>query len=452
MRFRTWPVAALGLAGLLALVIVSSLASARRAQEIYSQLDRLNTHHRDVETKLRNLRSDVNLSAIYVRDFLIENERAAEYRQRLADLRRTNLATFQEFKALSRTEDAERVARLGTQLEDYWEAYQPLFEWSPGDRTHKSAEFLREQTIPRRQAVLAIAQEIEELNNSILLEQRNDVTARQADFRATSYRVLWQSTLLGLLVALTAVTRLRVLEGRSEAQRQLAEEAERQLRHLSQQIVAAQESERKTLSRELHDHVGQMLTALRMELGRIERARAPGEHIIAQRVTECRQLVDNMVRTVRDLALGLRPSMLDDLGLQPALEWHVRDVARRFGVEADLDVHGNFDGLPEQWRTCIYRSVQEALTNCVRHAFASRITVGLAWEDGTLHLRVRDNGVGLNHSQRREGLGLRGLEERVKELNGTMAIESSPGAGTTVDIRLPRAGAFPEDALARVAG
>ena len=110
------------------------------------------------------------------------------------------------------------------------------------------------------------------------------------------------------------------------------------MRQLSQQLVATQEEERKNLSRELHDHVGQMLTALRMELGRIDRAARPGRRRrVAAAVAECRQLVDNMVRTVRDLALGLRPSMLDDFGLQPALEWHVRDFARRYGVAVDAD-------------------------------------------------------------------------------------------------------------------
>ena len=215
--------------------------------------------------------------------------------------------------------------------------------------------------------------------------QRAEVTRRQEEFRSELHRLMWGSLVLGLVVALTAVIRLRVLERRSENERAVAEEAEHLMRQLSQQLVATQEEERKNLSRELHDHVGQMLTALRMELGRIDRlrlGRPPGHEgrtdAIAGAVAECRQLVDNMVRTVRDLALGLRPSMLDDFGLQPALEWHVRDFGRRFGVPVELSVDGDFDHLPEQHRTCVYRSVQEALTNCVRHARASRIAVSVS--------------------------------------------------------------------------
>ncbi len=136
--------------------------------------------------------------------------------------------------------------------------------------------------------------------------------------------------------------RLRILESRSEEQKARAQDAERQMRELSQQLVAAQEEERRKLSRELHDHVGQMLTALRMELGRIDRLRGdlPAERRRFRRRPECRQLVDDMVHIVRDLALGLRPSMLDDFGLQPALEWLTRDFTRRSNVPVELQITG----------------------------------------------------------------------------------------------------------------
>src|SRR6185503_20926002 len=113
----------------------------------------------------------------------------------------------------------------------------------------------------------------------------------------------------------------------------------------------------------------------RMELGRIERTRAPSETRTANAVAECRRLVDSMVRTVRDLALGLRPSMLDDFGLQPALEWHIRDFTRRYGVKVELHLDGDFTALSDAYRTCVYRTVQEALTNCIRHAQARSIAV-----------------------------------------------------------------------------
>jgi len=300
--------------------------------------------------------------------------------------------------------------------------------------------------------VLAIAQEIEELNNANLAEQRAEVTRRYAAFRNDLLRLLWESLLLGVVVALAVVSRLRVLERRSAKQRSIAQEAERQMRQLSQRLVATQEEERKNLSRELHDHIAQVLTALRIELGRIERTRPPADMRLGAAVAESRHLVDQMFRTVRDLALGLRPSMLDDFGLQPALEWHVRDFTRRYGLDVDLQMRGDFDVLPDRYRTCVYRAIQEALTNCVRHAKSHTIKVSVTGHDDRLDVSVTDDGIGFDPARRRDGLGLRGIEERVKELHGTMIIGSAAGKGTVLTIELPLPAAVTEAPLARAAG
>jgi signal transduction histidine kinase len=456
MRFRTWPVAALGLGGLLLLVVVSVLTASNRAQEIYTQLDQLNSHQREVETKLRRLRSDLHLSGIFIRDYLLdpERERAPFYREQLAAFRENNLATVADLRSLAagRAGNDERIARLEAKLDEYWQAFDPLFDWTLVEKISQSASFLKREVLPRREAVLAIASQIEDLNNANHAIQRAEVTRRQDAFRTELHRLIWGSLFLGLVVALTAVIRLRVLERRSEKEREVAEQAEHLMRQLSHQLVATQEEERKNLSRELHDHVGQMLTALRMELGRIDRLRSAGDTRVAGAVGECRQLVDNMVRTVRDLALGLRPSMLDDFGLQPALEWHVRDFGRRFGVPVDLTVDGDFDLLPEQHRTCVYRSVQEALTNCVRHARASRIAVSVSRQADCLAVSITDDGVGFNPAQRAGGLGLRGIEERVRDLNGVISITSAAGAGTTLTLKVPLLTDASEVAHARAAG
>jgi signal transduction histidine kinase len=454
MHIRTWPIAALGLGGLLFLIVVSVLAASTRAQEIYTQLDHLNSHHRDVENKLRRLRSDVHLSGIYMRDYLLDPERAraSEYRERLAEFRRSNVATVAELRALvgGRPGHDDRLSGLDSRLDDYWQAFDPLFDWTPAEKALLSAGFLRREVLPRREAVLQIASEIEELNNANHEVQRAEVTRQYAAFRSDLHKLLWGSLLLGVVVALTAVVRLRIVERRSDEERAVAEDAERKLRQLSQQLVATQEEERKNLSRELHDHVGQMLTALRMELGRIDRLRQGPA--IGTAVTESRQLVDNIVRTVRDLALGLRPSMLDDFGLQPALEWHVRDVGRRYGVPVSLRMEGDLERLTEAQRTCVYRVVQEALTNCVRHARAQRIDVTVTESARELDAAVKDNGVGIDPARRAVGLGLRGIEERVRELRGTTTITSAAGVGTTVAIRLPLPVRDHEVVRARAAG
>src|SRR5581483_12024744 len=138
--------------------------TARRAQEIYTELDQLNAHHHDVDAKLRRLRSDVNLSGIFVRDYLLDvsRERAPEYRDRLAEFRRTNLATVADLRQLDPAL-ADRVGKLETQLDDYWETFEPLFDWTATEKIFRSASFLRKEVVPRREAILGIAEEIEQL-------------------------------------------------------------------------------------------------------------------------------------------------------------------------------------------------------------------------------------------------------------------------------------------------
>ena len=426
MRLKTWLVAALGLGSLVILIAVSMFVSTRRAQEIYAQLDELGAHHRRVDANLSKLRSDVNLSGIFVRDYLLDiaRERGPEYRQQLEEFRRTSVATLAELRALVKHDD--RIASLQTKLDDYWAAFDPLFDWTPAEKIMRSAAFLRREVVPRREAALTIAQEIEALNNANVASQREEVARRYAAFRGELQRLFWQTMLLGIAVAVIVVVRLRVLEHRSE-------EAEHQMRELSQQLVNTQEEERKNLSRELHDHVAQVLTGLRMELGRMERRRPVGAPVVA----ECKGLVDDMFNTVRNLALGLRPSMLDDFGLQAALEWHARDCMSRYAIDVNLQTEGDLNALPEKHRTCAYRIVQEATTNCVRHAEAKKIQIRVSADGDQLRVQVSDDGRGLDERQRRRGLGLRGIDERVKELQGAMTISSAPLGGTTLSVSLP---------------
>jgi signal transduction histidine kinase len=466
MRFKTWPVAALGLGGLLVLAIVSMLASARRAQEVYTNLNELNTFHRSLDTHLQQLRTDVNRTEIVARDYLLDLERgrfsavpdgtnegpdlATDYRRRLLTLRERSEATLEELRALPQR-SSEQIASLQSKLGDYWHTLDPLLELTPAAISQGETRYLRREMVPRREAILAVTRELQELNDTNMAAQRAAVTRRQEAFRSDFRNLLWETILLGVAVALVAVFRLRTLERRSAQQQAATEEAERQTRELSRQLVAAQEEERKNLSRELHDDVGQVLTALRMELGKIERAKAAPDVVGGGAVAECKRLVDSLFRTVRDISLGLRPTMLDDFGLQPALEWQVRDLTGRYNVEVDLRLEGDLEVLPDRYRTCVYRAVQEALTNCVRHAKARAIKVCVALRPDALNVSVTDDGVGLDPSRRRAGLGLRGIEERVKELHGVMTIDRAERGGTHLAINLPLPDTLMEMPLARAA-
>jgi signal transduction histidine kinase len=439
VRIRTWGIVAVALGGLLLLLGLALLATKRRVQEIYTQLDAINVHHREVEATLRRLRGDFHVSGIFVRDYLLDTSRTAspEYREELSERRAQTEVNLAALEKLVPPSEARRIQRLKVKIVAYWEVFDPLFDWTAAEKSARSLTFVRREVIPRRDEVLRIAQEIEDLNDANMRDQRAQVALRQEELRETLNRILWASLGLGAVVAVVAVARIRVLEMRSQEHHERTEEAEREMRHLSQRLVHAQEDERRRLARELHDEVGQMLTALRMELGTAERLRsAPGAPFTSS-VGECKRIVDTVMETVRALSMGLRPAMLDDFGLGAALDWHARDFSRRYGVPVFLRVEGDVDALPEPHRTCVYRVVQEALTNCAKHARATRVDVGLHDGDGRLSITIRDNGVGVDAAGSRAGIGLIGIEERVREIQGTVDIRSHPGAGTTLQVEIP---------------
>lgn len=417
MRLRTWPTVVGGLGCLLLLILISSEAIRRKAREIYEQLDQVNSVHRTAAVKLQGLRADIHLSGIFVRDYLLDNSHltAESYRGRLIDLRQATRKTLEELHSTANPAERESIERLQSNLDDYWETFDPLFGWTPAQKLYLSAPFLRQHVLPRRDAVLDLTRDIENLNNASMVRQRALVDLREKELRQIFSRMLWITMGLGVVIAIGAGLRFHYVESRFEDQ----------YRRISQMTVRAQEEERKRLSRELHDQVGQMLTALRMEVGR-------------GHLAECKALIDTMVGTVRDLSMGLRPSMLDDIGLGPALQWLARDHARRYNCPVNVDCQGDIDSLPETHRTCTYRVVQEALTNCARHARATRVDISVEGTAGWLRLWIRDDGVGMPAKRSATpGLGLFGMEERVRELDGKMSVYSGAGTGTSIRIEMP---------------
>jgi signal transduction histidine kinase len=452
VRFRTWPVVAVALLGLLGLIAGSILAAQRKADAAYAQLHSLNARYRDVETRLRRVRADLHLSGILVRDYLLDRSTpAAEYRSRLMELRTESEHLINELEPLVRASDTVRFDRLSRELDEYWQSYAPLFD---GTTDADRYAFVRREIVPRRDAVMTISAEIENLNNLTLNAQQQAAAERQRELHQYLTSMLAASLALGLTVAIVAVVRIRVLERRSVSQHSRTQQAEQELRRLSNQLVRTQEEERKSLSRELHDELGQMLTALRMEIGRAERAQALGSPAFSATVSESKALIDRMMRLVRDLAMGLRPSMLDDLGLEPALAWQAREFSRRYNVPVNLAVDGDLERLPDPQRTCVYRVVQEALTNCAKHSAATEIEVKVVRGHSRLDVSVRDNGVGISSMTSHKGLGLTGIKERVKDINGSASIETKPGGGTVLHITLPvpAADSSKEDRVAHSAG
>jgi signal transduction histidine kinase len=221
-----------------------------------------------------------------------------------------------------------------------------------------------------------------------------------------------------------------------ELERRLEENsrARADLQELSAKLVRAQENERRTLARELHDEVGQSLSAILMEAESAECAESFGE--AREHIAAVRTLAEKTVNEVRDLALLLRPSMLDDFGLVPALNWQAREMTKRTGLNVVLSADDAADDLPDEHKTCIFRLVQEAVNNSARHANARTVEVEVKRGDDRVHFSVRDDGAGFDTRFVR-GLGLLGMEERVRRLGGRLAIDSQLGRGTVISAELP---------------
>jgi PAS domain S-box-containing protein len=215
----------------------------------------------------------------------------------------------------------------------------------------------------------------------------------------------------------------------------------RKLQTLSRRLVEVQETERRRLARELHDEVGQSLTVAQMNLQAV--MQSPGTADQAQRLSESLKMVDHVLEQVHDISLNLRPSMLDDLGLEAALRWYTHRLANSAGFRAEFATQPLEHRLDPILETECFRIAQEALTNVVRHAHAQTVNVDLLAKDGRLHLNVRDDGVGFEVASTREqavhgaSLGLLSMEERAGLGGGAVDFNSIPGKGTNVQAWFP---------------
>lgn len=214
--------------------------------------------------------------------------------------------------------------------------------------------------------------------------------------------------------------------------------AQVQLRRLSGSIMASQEKERMAIARELHDELGQVLTALRMDAVWLQNHLMDADPKAHNRALTMCHLIDKTIDEVRGIALRLRPSVLDDLGLMAALEWYTTDLEKRSGIACILN-HQNVPKVDDIVATAAYRIAQEALTNVVRHSCATHVEVALQLEGDILSLTVTDNGKGFNSLELSESecLGVAGMRERAGLAGGTLEIQSRPGKGAQVCCRLP---------------
>ncbi len=238
---------------------------------------------------------------------------------------------------------------------------------------------------------------------------------------------------------------LQIARNADELEQKVAEKTQA-LRELLTQLERAREEERARISRDLHDELGQELTALRYALGLTSERFRRDPTSIGRNLVELDHLLSRTNRTVRGLVGQLRPLILDDLGLKAATEWLLQRAAERTGLQTQVELQGEDRELPSELASTAFRIVQEALTNVMRHAQASRVAVTLVIAPTSLSLRIHDDGVGFVPAAERAGpagVGLLGMRERALALGASLHIQSSPGAGTEVSATFPLPGSPP---------
>jgi signal transduction histidine kinase len=428
-----------GFGGLLILMSFAGADGIQALQQIQTSNDRIRDDFLLRTRVLERIRGDLYLSGTDVRDYLLEPQpgKAEGHRYTLLETRRDMDAALQHYSQLLSTAEAQPFQVLTRELGDYWRVLEPTFEWTAERRQRAGYAFLRDEVFPRRTSMLAIADQIGRLNEAQLNSGKVAVQGAFRQFRNRLIITVGLTIALGLVLAVFSTLKILRLEGTSAQHYEEMSHARVKLKQLSARLLEAQEDERRLISRELHDEVGQALTGVLVEMANLSNLiRNREESALSRKADEIKRLLEGSIGVVRNMALLLRPSMLDDLGLVPALQWQAREASKRSGIWVKVAAEEVSEELTEEHKTCIYRIVQEALHNIIQHANARNVRITVTQERDRLLLSVQDDGQGFSPPQER-GMGLIGMEERVSALGGRLVVESASGEGTLLRVALP---------------
>ena len=430
----------IGFGGLLLLLAFTGLNALVVLNKIQAENESIRKDYVNRDRILEQLRSDVYLSGTYARDLLLEPDPA------LADLHRKELenaririeASDAAYARILRGEERAPFLQFIREVRAYFDSLSPVLQWNANQRRQFGYSFMKDSLLPRRMVVVHLADQISQVNQKQLESGSRRVSDLFASFRRSLIVLLVLALICGILLAGGSIYRLLRLERESASRFEEVEQARSALRDLSGRLLEVQESERRALSRELHDEVGQSLSGLLLGLGNVAATIPPGGNGEARaQLQDLRRLAERTVAVVRDMSLLLRPSMLDDLGLVPALQWQAREISRTENLTVRIQADSVSDDLPDEHKTCIYRLVQEALRNIARHSKAKTVQIHLTEQKGdVLSLTIQDDGQGFV-PEREKGVGLLGMEERVVHLHGSFALKSQLGRGTLIQVELP---------------
>jgi signal transduction histidine kinase len=392
---------------------------------------------------LSTVRTNVLLGSIYLRDALIDNRPATRdyYRDELNQIRGEVERVLPGYLIeVTSAEERRHWTELQSELQEYWKSRELVFSPDAPLNTSEAAAVLRRRVVPNRDTILQIVDGIADLQALSRSRHDAEVSDLYADLQRRILLIGALAIVMGVCVAGFATRHVAMLQGALERQRSAERQTREELERLSARLVTVQEEERRSLARELHDEVGQALTAIKMDVAVALRG-APAGSRERSALDDARAIAEETLHNVRDLSQLLHPSMLDDFGLPETVAAYLRAFSKRTGINADLAQHAMQERLPPEAEVCVYRIVQEALTNVARHSGARTVTVTLTREPGTLSLVVDDDGRGLDaraiDTASGRGLGLIGMRERAQALSGSFALESRKGNGVRLLIQIP---------------
>jgi len=298
---------------------------------------------------------------------------------------------------------------------------------------HPISEFLEEKSLQKYKEQIAVGAEGNHQNLDLIWKKKD----KQEIFTVFSPKFIWdrEGNLKDGIGVLTDVTEQRQVE--NELMR-----SQWELRRLSQHLQNVREKEGKRIAREIHDELGQALTALKIDLSYLSKKfvkESPNQKQFTAKIRAMSDLIDKTIKTVQKVSAELRPRLLDDLGLIPAIEWYTQDFQKRTTIECESELESHGIDLDSDCNTAIFRIFQEALTNVARHAEATRIKISLKKADGEIELLISDNGKGISEDDvfSPNSLGLIGMRERIRPFGGKIKLHSVPHKGTTLRVTLP---------------
>jgi signal transduction histidine kinase len=428
----------LAFGGLLALMVVAgldALSALRQLDGIERQVNqRYSAHNRALTTILISVHVYHDQMERYLiqGDNFENNAGAVDVKSRGDEVQ----VAIQKFPPDADAEERAMLKEIQQKILEQENSFAILVVAQAQGVPQDRLQIVLEQMMLRRAYILQISRNIALWNDRKLVEATQSLAANFRGLQSRLVTMVGLSLLAGLLMSLGGGFYILRLEKQGRVRYQELVESRQQLEALSARLVDAQEEERRSISRELHDEVGQTLGALLVDIGQLSKLVPAEDNFLQSQITRIKSVGESAVKSIRDMALLLRPPMLDDLGLVPALEWQGREISRRGDMEVDVHSENVSEQLPDDVKVCIYRMVQEALNNAARHSGAKHAKVSIAQNAGKIHVEVSDDGKGFQ-AQRVRGMGILGMEERVKRLGGTLTIQATPGTGTTVTAELP---------------